>query len=104
MNAESIANELLEHGLVALTLCDAGGKQRDRARTIKVFRTLEAWRAGSFDRVGDAETAQLALVPVLKPESLAVQSGSTLITTTPLPPAPATSVAGARERPIRDAR
>jgi hypothetical protein len=42
MNAESVANELLEHGLVALTLCDAAGKQRDRARTIKVFATLEA--------------------------------------------------------------
>src|SRR5258707_541428 len=61
MNAEGVANELLEHGLVALALRDAAGKQRDRARTIKAhFGALEAERTGALDRVGDAETAQSA--------------------------------------------
>src|SRR5262245_22817794 len=39
--------------------------------------------------------------PVLKPRSATGPSGSTSVTTTPLPPAPATLSAGARVRPSR---
>jgi len=63
MNAETVANQLLEHGLVALALRDAAGKQRDRARTVEAhFGTLKPERAGTLNRIGDAEAAQLAVL------------------------------------------
>ena len=63
----AVANELLEHGLVALPLRDASGKQRDRARTVEAhFGALEAERAGTLDRIGNAKAAQLAALARLR--------------------------------------
>ena len=62
-----VANELLEHGLVALALRDAAGKQRDRARAVEAhFGALEAERTGALDRIGNAEAAQLAALVRLR--------------------------------------
>ena len=67
MNAEAVADQLLEHGLVALALGDAPGEQRDRARTVEAhLGALETERAGALDRIGDAEAAQLAALVRLR--------------------------------------
>ena len=67
MNAEAVADELLEHGLVALALRDASGKQRDRARTVEAhLGALESERAGTLDRIGNAQAAQLAALARLR--------------------------------------
>ena len=52
MNAEAVADELLEYGLVALSLVDAAGKQRERARAIEAdLGAFEAKGPGALDRI-----------------------------------------------------
>src|SRR5947209_18361831 len=55
MNAERVADELLEHGLVPLSLRDASGKQGERTRPIEPhFGSFEAKGTRTFDRIGNA--------------------------------------------------
>src|SRR5262249_36836701 len=61
MNAKTVTDQLLEHGLVALALRDPPGEKRERARAIEAhFRALEAKRARALDRIRKAEAAQPA--------------------------------------------
>src|SRR5271154_4161373 len=58
---ETVADDLLEHGLVALPLVDRTGEQGRRAAAVEPnLGAFEARRAGALDGVGDAEAAQLA--------------------------------------------
>src|ERR1700758_2121149 len=61
IEAEPVANDLLEHGFVALTLRDRAGEQRGRARAIESdLGCFEAWRGRLLDSDRNADTPQLA--------------------------------------------
>src|SRR3954469_11919852 len=61
MDAQAVADELLEYGLVPLALRDASRKERERARTIEPnLSTFETQRSGALDRIGKPEATQLA--------------------------------------------
>ena len=61
IDAEPVADDLLERGLVALALVVRAGEQRDRAAAIETdFGALGARRRGPLDGVGHADAAQLA--------------------------------------------
>ena len=61
IEAETVADDLLERGLVALALVDGAAQQGDGAGAIEPDLGALIARCGSpFDRVGQADTAQFA--------------------------------------------
>src|SRR6202140_1023614 len=63
VEAEAVADDLLERGLVALALVDAAGEDRHRAGAVEP--DLGAFEAGSsraLDGVGETKPAQLAVL------------------------------------------
>src|SRR5580700_4398001 len=61
IDAEAVADELLEDGFVALPLGDRAGEERQPARAVEAdLGALETRSRGALDGVGHAEPAQLA--------------------------------------------
>src|SRR5262245_46461410 len=61
IEAESVADKLLENSLMALTLRVRAREKNERARAVKAhFGAFGARGAGTFDRVRQAEAKQLA--------------------------------------------
>src|SRR5262249_60204485 len=71
IEAEPIADDLLERSLVALALIDAAGKHRDRAGAVEPdLGAFEAGGRGTLDGVGESEAAQLAVLARARAASL----------------------------------
>ena len=67
IEAEAVAHDLLEDGLVALALGDAAREQRDRAGLVEAdLRAFETRRCRALDGVGEADAAQLAALARLR--------------------------------------
>src|SRR5690606_29009358 len=61
IDAETVADDLLEHRLVALAVIDAAGIERHPAAAVEAYlRRLEPGLCGALDRIGHAEPAQPA--------------------------------------------
>ena len=67
IEAEAVAHDLLEDGLVALALGDAAREQRDGAGLVEPdLRAFETRRCRPLDGVGEADAAQLAVLARLR--------------------------------------
>src|SRR6185312_7050590 len=67
IDAEPVADDLLERGFVSLALGVGAGEQEQRTVAVEThFGALEADRGRAFDGVGEAKAAQLAALSRLR--------------------------------------